>query len=115
MKMFNLINIGERAGSGVPNIFNIWDDEDFVEPIIDERFAPDRTILTLSFEKKRQKKATEKKRQKKVTLKTHAQYDAILAFMKDDVWYKASEFGDVVGVKETRTKVKRLRIFEEEA
>mgnify|MGYP000732006444 FL=1 len=23
MKMFNLINIGERAGSGVPNIFNV--------------------------------------------------------------------------------------------
>ena len=22
MKMFNLINIGERSGSGVPNIFN---------------------------------------------------------------------------------------------
>ena len=27
MKMFNLINIGERAGSGVPNIFNVWEDE----------------------------------------------------------------------------------------
>ena len=25
--MFNLINIGERAGSGVPNIFNVWNDE----------------------------------------------------------------------------------------
>ena len=30
MKMFNLINIGERAGSGVPNIFNVWNDEGFV-------------------------------------------------------------------------------------
>lgn len=27
MKMFNLINIGERAGSGVSNIFNVWNDE----------------------------------------------------------------------------------------
>ncbi len=28
MKMFNLINIGERAGSGVPNIFSfcLWQD-----------------------------------------------------------------------------------------
>lgn len=24
MKVFNLINIGEHAGSGVPNIFNVW-------------------------------------------------------------------------------------------
>lgn len=48
MKMFNLINIGERAGSGVPNIFNVWNEEGFVEPEIEERFDPDRTILTLS-------------------------------------------------------------------
>lgn len=29
--MFNLINIGERAGSGVPNIFNVWEDEGLKE------------------------------------------------------------------------------------
>ena len=52
MKMFNLINIGERAGSGVPNIFNVWNEEGFVEPEIEERFDLDRTILTLSFIKK---------------------------------------------------------------
>ena len=52
MKMFNLINIGERAGSGVPNIFNVWADEGWEEPVIEERFDPDRTVLTLSFVKK---------------------------------------------------------------
>ena len=53
MKMFNLINIGERAGSGVPNIFNVWADEGWEEPIIEERFDPDRTVLSLPFVKKR--------------------------------------------------------------
>ena len=52
MKMFNLINIGERAGSGVPNIFNVWADEGWEEPVIEERFDPDRTVLSLSFLKK---------------------------------------------------------------
>ena len=52
MKMFNLINIGERAGSGVPNIFNVWADEGLEEPVIEERFDPDRTVLSLSFKKK---------------------------------------------------------------
>ena len=33
MKMFNLINIGERAESGVPDIFNTWEQEGWVEPI----------------------------------------------------------------------------------
>lgn len=51
MKMFNLIDIGERAGSGVPGIFNTWEDEGLETPIIKEEFDPDRTILTLSFEK----------------------------------------------------------------
>lgn len=61
MKMFNLINIGERAGSGVPNIFNVWNEEGFVEPEIEERFDSDRTILTLSFIKKRRKRNKNKR------------------------------------------------------
>ena len=100
MKMFNLINIGERAGSGVPNIFNVWADEGWEEPVIEERFDPDRTVLSLSFVKK----VTEKSDRKKVTEKTQAHYDMILSFMEEDVWYKASELVDVLGVRETRTK-----------
>lgn len=34
MKMFILINIGERVGDGAPNIFNIWADEGWEEPTI---------------------------------------------------------------------------------
>lgn len=109
MKMFNLINIGERAGSGVPNIFNVWEDEGWVEPVIEEKFAPDRTILTLEFKKKvtikkRRKKATIKKRRKKVTKKTQAQYDKILGFMEFDKEYSLQEFCELLDLKETRTK-----------
>lgn len=100
MKMFNLINIGERAGSGVPNIFNVWEDEGFIEPEIGERFDPDRTVLSLPFVKK----VTKKSAGKKVTKKTQEQYDKILAFMKPDIWYKANDLVEVLGVKETRTK-----------
>lgn len=52
MKMFNMIGIGERAGSGVPDIFSVWEQEGWKEPEIEEQYGPDRTILTLSFEKK---------------------------------------------------------------
>ncbi len=62
MKMFNLINIGERAGSGVPNIFNVWSDQGWEEPMIEEKFDPDRTVLSLSFKKSGDKKAAIKKR-----------------------------------------------------
>lgn len=62
MKMFNLISIGERSGSGVPNIFNTWADEGWKESVIEERFDPDRTILTLEFVEKQAKKISEEKR-----------------------------------------------------
>ena len=101
MKMFNLINIGERAGSGVPNIFNVWADEGWEEPVIEERFDPDRTVLSLSF----LKKVAEKSGEKKVTKKTQEKYDAILNAMQPDKWYKASEFEAIAGVKESRIKV----------
>ena len=61
MKMFNLVNIGERSGSGVPNIFNTWEDQGWKEPVIEERFDPDRTILTLEFVGKTNKEKTAKK------------------------------------------------------
>ena len=48
MKMFNMINVGERAGSGVPNILQTWSNEEWIEPVIDEQFNPDRTIVNYS-------------------------------------------------------------------
>lgn len=69
MKMFNLINIGERAGSGVPNIFNTWEDQGWVEPIIEEQFDPDRTLLILSINKKQATKSNHQKQTK--NLKKH--------------------------------------------
>ena len=122
MKMFNLINIGERAGSGVPNIFNVWADEGWEEPIIEERFDPDRTVLSLSFKKSGDKKAAIKSGDKKaaiksgdkkvaiksgdkkVTKKTQMQYDKILGFMEDGKEYSIWDFCNLLGLKESRTK-----------
>lgn len=59
MKMFNLINIGERSGSGVPNIFNIWEEQGWKEPIIEEVFGPERARLTLEFVEKQANKTSE--------------------------------------------------------
>ena len=104
MKMFNLINIGERAGSGVPNIFNVWADEGWEEPVIEERFDPDRTVLSLSFKKSGDKKAAIKSGDKKVTKKTQMQYDKILAFMEEGKEYGIRDFCELLGLKESRTK-----------
>lgn len=68
MKMFNMISIGERAGSGVPNIYKIWAEANYEDPVIDEMFDPDRTKLSLPFVKKQATKTSDKnKRQKQAT------------------------------------------------
>ena len=45
--MFSLINVGERSGSGLCDIYNTWDENGFVRPEIKELINPDRVILTL--------------------------------------------------------------------
>ena len=96
-----MINIGECAGSGVPNIFNVWEDEEWEEPEIIEKFDPDRTVLVLSFIKK-------------VAKKTQEKYNTILNAMQCDKWYKASEFENVVEVKESRIKILLNELIEQE-
>lgn len=47
IKMFNLINVGERAGSGSPSIRTVWQKQGWQVPEIVEAFNPDRTTLLL--------------------------------------------------------------------
>ena len=68
--MFNMIGIGERAGSGVPDIYAVWESQGWIMPQVIEEYAPDRTILRLSFlTKTEEKKAIKKSDRKKVTEK----------------------------------------------
>ena len=61
MKMFNMIGIGERAGSGIPDIYNVWENEGWAMPIVEESYNPDRTRLSLEFVKKQAKITDEEK------------------------------------------------------
>lgn len=61
MKMLNLISIGERVGSGVPDIYSIWAEKGWNDPVVEGQYGPGRTILTLSFIKKTSGKNKRKK------------------------------------------------------
>ena len=100
MKMFNLINIGERAGSGVPNIFNVWADEGWEEPVIEERFDPDRTVLSLSFVKKQAKKTSDKKQAKK----TLENIEKIKYYLEQNGESKTSDIAEYIGLSPARTR-----------
>ena len=51
LKMLNMIDIGERAGSGIPNIYRVWHDQNWAEPTFTQSFEPDRTTLSLLLSK----------------------------------------------------------------
>jgi len=114
MKMFNMIDIGERAGSGVPELFTVWENEGWEEPTIEERFGEAcRTIITLPMKKKlsaqkhknADKKAPIKSADKKETIKKiQIQIDAIMNYMQEKEVYTSKELGELLGVKESRIK-----------
>lgn len=49
-KIFSLINVGERAGSGLSNIQNAWEEQFWEKPMLIETFEPERTTLKLKIE-----------------------------------------------------------------
>ena len=53
---------------------NVWADEGWEEPIIEERFDPDRTVLSLSFVKKEYAKMKE--------VLNHKDYEKILPIIE---------------------------------
>lgn len=105
MKMFNLIGLGERAGSGVPDIYSVWEQQGWRQPEVIEEYGPDRTILKLSFVKNTDKKALIKNADKKgLTSKTRQQLEKIIEWMEPDREYRIAEIAEFLGIKETRTR-----------
>ena len=45
--MFSLINVGERSGSGLCDIYSTWEENGFAKPVIQELSDPARVVLTL--------------------------------------------------------------------
>lgn len=46
-KMFQLVGLGEQAGSGIPRIFKDWTGQHWRAPSLEERREPDQTLMTL--------------------------------------------------------------------
>ena len=104
LRMFNLIDIGERAGSGIPNIFRVWREEGWTAPEITEQLEPERTTLTLLFSKSDDKKVTIKSDDKKATIKSMRQKEEIINYLTDHISAKNSDIAALLGVKSTRVK-----------
>jgi predicted HTH transcriptional regulator len=108
MKMFNLLDIGERAGSGIPNIYRTWKEQSWDAPEYTEIFEPDRTVLTLSIKKvpikNTDKKVPIKSTDKKPSARTMQQRETILEFIRENQIIKSVDLLSALDVKEERIK-----------
>jgi hypothetical protein len=66
MKIFNLLDIGESAGSGTPSILYVWKKQGRSRPTITQSFDPNRIMLSLPLTKSADKKALKKAPQKRL-------------------------------------------------
>ncbi len=117
MKMFNLIGIGERAGSGVPDIFAVWKNEGWEEPTVEEQFDPDRTLLILPL-RKQAKKTSELKQAKKTSelkqaKKTLQNKKKILDFIGINHASSTHAIAQWIGLSDARTRVLLKEMIED--
>ncbi|WP_239442988.1 ATP-binding protein [Gordonibacter sp. An230] len=97
-KMFSLVEIGERAGSGLPKIVDGWRACGLPQPIITESFGPDRTVLVLPLETRRQKPAA------KTGRITHEKEQAVIGFLASEGSAKTGEVAAALDLGLSRTR-----------
>lgn len=116
MKMFALINISSRSGSGIPSIFKLWSELKLKEPVIAESFAPERITLSLFIKKDGELdiKASGKKTVSKINSANVAVNLAgkqlIIDYLTDNVTAKEVELAYFLGIdnKAIRTYLDEL-------
>lgn len=107
MKMFNLINVGERAGSGIPNIFDVWKKQAWPEPVLNEEFSPERITLCLAL--KNNEKTAVKNSGKKTAVKNSGKITAlhkqrIIDYLTEHVSASSTELSELLGLKAPRVR-----------
>ena len=109
MKMFNLIDVGERAGSGIPNIYSVWEQQKWDSPCISESFEPERSMIILPLIKTDYKKSADKIGGKNRQIKsadkiTDRRKNMIVEFLKTVDFATTQEIADYIELGISRTK-----------
>jgi predicted HTH transcriptional regulator len=110
MKMFNFLDIGERAGSGIPNIYHVWKIQEWGTPQVEERFySIERICLTLPIKKVSiksvDKKVSIKSVDKKISAKTLKQREIIITLVKEKGSLKSADLLEILNIGGVRARI----------
>ena len=111
LKMFNLIDIGERAGSGIPNIFRVWREQGWSAPVITEQLEPERTILSLAFEKTSDKKQAIKT---SGTTIYSRQKQSVIEYLTREIQADCRTISDLLGISAPCARAVLAKMVKEE-
>lgn len=104
LKMFNLIDIGERAGSGIPSIFSIWNSQGWTDPVIIENFEPERITLSLEFKESGGGNGNGGKIGDKKSAISSARKEKIIEYLTDHGSARSSEIAEYVDLRPSRVR-----------
>lgn len=116
MKMFSLIGIGERAGSGIPDVIDIWQRLTGFAPIYVSQFAPNRVNVSMQIKSIGNKSAINNqdgdnsainsligdKIEENITVEQ--KLSAIIEYMQNHPSVTVSEMVEVLSIKASRTR-----------
>ena len=111
LKMFNLIDIGERAGSGIPNIFRVWREQGWITPAITEQLEPERTSLSLVFGKASDKKQAIKTSN---TAIYRRQKQSVIEYLTGEIEADCRTIADLLGISSSRARAVLAKMVKEE-
>ena len=125
MKMFGLLDFGERAGSGIPDMFDICKTELGTRPEYAVTYAPARTLLTVDISKMAKMERTIKvddndKTDDKRTIKADDNGKAddkrtiIVDYIRKKGEAKTEDLVKLLGSSTTRTKVLLYQLVEDD-
>ncbi len=104
MKMFNLIDVCEGTGNGIPNIFYVWKKHGLKEPKITPIYEPNRIELSLPLTKTDDNTGALTDRIKKSNGKSAIQKAMIVEYLTDHADASVAELSGLLDVKASRVK-----------
>ena len=105
MRMFAMVEIGERAGSGMDKIFEGWAWAGYAEPSYEVAYGPDRTTLTLPLASTgdRTRKAVDSSGRFRTEATETARTAILVLFPDRRTALKSAEVAGRIGLGKTRT------------
>ena len=111
LKMWSLVGVGERAGSGVPMILSACEEFGFVAPELYDEYNPDRTHLIIRFSVKGKADSVEISDAKPDT-KYGNKEKKILSFLLNNGQCKAKDIASSLGFGLSTTKTILYRLVD---